>query len=53
MVTLHARISETATEPEAITAEIKQRLKERFKIAHATIEIERNACADDHRGDAP
>ncbi|MGD9806135.1 MAG: cation diffusion facilitator family transporter [Hyphomicrobiaceae bacterium] len=48
MVTLHARISETATEPEAVTAAIKRRLKERFKIAHATIEIEREICADDH-----
>jgi cobalt-zinc-cadmium efflux system protein len=47
MITLHARVRETAGNPEAITAEIKQRLKERFKIAHATIEIERNACADD------
>jgi cobalt-zinc-cadmium efflux system protein len=46
MITLHARISETAGDSEAITAEIKQRLKDRFKIGHATIEIERNACAD-------
>ena len=53
MITLHARISETAGDPEAITAEIKQRLKDRFRIAHATIEIERNACADGHRHGTP
>jgi len=48
MVTLHARIDDSATAPEVITAAIKNRLKERFKIAHATIEIERETCADDH-----
>lgn len=53
MVTLHARISDSAAEPDAITGRIKQRLKDRFNISHATIEIERNACADDHPGATP
>jgi cobalt-zinc-cadmium efflux system protein len=48
MITLHARLGEHTQAPELITAEIKKRLKERFNISHATIEIERDACADDH-----
>lgn len=47
MITLHARLADDAHSPELVTAEIKQRLRERFKIAHATVELERHACADD------
>ena len=49
MITLHARISNDGRPPEAVTAEIKRRLKDRFNITHATIEIERDACADDQK----
>jgi cobalt-zinc-cadmium efflux system protein len=45
MATLHARI-----EPEADVAQIVRRLKarlaERYKLTHATIEVETGACAD-------
>lgn len=47
MVTLHARIAENDTKPEAIAAAIKRRLHERFGVTHATVEIEHDACADD------
>jgi cobalt-zinc-cadmium efflux system protein len=46
MVTLHARIRETA-QPEEVAAAVKRRLKERFEVAHATVEIEFNGCADE------
>jgi cobalt-zinc-cadmium efflux system protein len=46
MVTLHARIKETAR-PEEVAAAVKGRLKQRFDVAHATVEIEFNGCADD------
>ncbi|MGE0766555.1 MAG: cation diffusion facilitator family transporter [Hyphomicrobiaceae bacterium] len=52
MVTLHARISDDAAEPEATTAAIKRRLKDRFDITHATVEIERTICADHHTSSA-
>jgi cobalt-zinc-cadmium efflux system protein len=48
MVTLHARITDDGTPPEAIVGAIKRRLKHRFNVAHATIEIERDGCADEH-----
>jgi Co/Zn/Cd efflux system component len=35
--------------PERVTADIKQRLKERFGIGHATVEIEYGNCADEKR----
>jgi cobalt-zinc-cadmium efflux system protein len=44
MMTLHARISETASGPEVI-ARIKARLSEVHGIGHATVEIETDACA--------
>jgi cobalt-zinc-cadmium efflux system protein len=44
MMTLHARITETASGP-AITALIKKRLADRHHVGHATIEIEHDACA--------
>jgi cobalt-zinc-cadmium efflux system protein len=48
MITLHARVADVGKAPEVVTAEIKRRLREKFSIAHATIEIERDQCADDH-----
>ena len=45
MVTLHARICETADVDQTVVA-IKTRLKTRFGIDHATVEIERTDCAD-------
>ena len=46
MVTLHARLCK-GSPPDRITSDIKRRLAERFGVAHATIEIEFDACADD------
>jgi len=46
MITLHARLAGDGRAPEAIVAEIKRRLHERFDVAHATVEIEHEACAD-------
>jgi cobalt-zinc-cadmium efflux system protein len=45
MVTLHACIADGA-DAEVSVRGIKARLKERFGLDHATIEIERGACAD-------
>lgn len=45
MVTLHARIGEDADAVAAIRA-IKARLRERFGVGHATVEIEQGRCAD-------
>jgi cobalt-zinc-cadmium efflux system protein len=45
MVTLHAEIGE-AGDAEAAVLAIKRRLHERFGLDHATVEIERGACAD-------
>jgi cobalt-zinc-cadmium efflux system protein len=45
MVTLHACIGETQDSDRMVKA-IKARLKERFGLDHATIEIERGVCAD-------
>ena len=45
MVTLHACIGETDNS-DAIVKSIKARLKERFGLDHATVEIERGVCAD-------
>jgi cobalt-zinc-cadmium efflux system protein len=45
MATLHALISEKEDSDGAVRA-IKARLKERFGLDHATVEIERGACAD-------
>ncbi len=45
MVTLHVRVSETCR-PEQIAGDVKQRLKERFGVAHATVEVEFDGCAD-------
>lgn len=45
MLTLHARIIDCAS-PDTVIATIKTRLQTRFKIGHATVEIERDHCAD-------
>lgn len=45
MVTLHALICDTEDSDRAVR-NIKARLKERFGLDHATVEIERGACAD-------
>ena len=47
VATLHAKVEEGAA-VDRVVAEIKQRLKEQFNIAHATVEVEFDACADDH-----
>lgn len=51
MITLHAQIDD-ATAPDTATAGIKKRLRERFGIGHATIEVERGACADRNHAQA-
>ncbi len=52
MVTLHARICETADVDRTVVA-IKTRLKARFGIDHATVEIERGDCSDRHVSPMP
>lgn len=52
MLTLHARICETADVDRTVVA-IKTRLKARFGIDHATVEIERTECADRHVAPTP
>ncbi len=47
MITLHARAAPDAV-PEKVSAAIKKRLRERYGIEHATVEIEFTACADEH-----
>ena len=49
MVTLHACIAEKQDSDRAVR-DIKARLKERFGLDHATVEIERDVCADAHSG---
>lgn len=49
MVTLHARASDGQA-PEHLAAAVKRRLAERFDIAHATVEVEFDGCADDAAG---
>jgi cobalt-zinc-cadmium efflux system protein len=46
MVTLHAQICDTEDSDRLVQA-IKSRLKERFGLDHATVEVERCACADE------
>jgi cobalt-zinc-cadmium efflux system protein len=48
MVTLHAQIYDTADSDEAVKA-IKARLKEKFGLDHATVEVEHSACADEEQ----
>jgi cobalt-zinc-cadmium efflux system protein len=51
IITLHARVS-AGHQPEGIVAAIKARLKERFAVEHATVEVEMGGCADE-RGAPP
>lgn len=46
MVTLHAVIGD-ADDIDAVVQGIKMRLKDKFNLDHATVEIERRSCADD------
>ncbi len=46
MLTLHVRVAGDDP-PERIAADVKRRLAERFNIAHATIEVEFERCAED------
>jgi cobalt-zinc-cadmium efflux system protein len=45
MVTLHACIGE-AQDTDQLVRAIKERLKTRFGLDHATVEIEHGVCAD-------
>ena len=45
MVTLHVCVEESA-DSDRIVRDVKARLKERFGLDHATVEIERGECAD-------
>lgn len=45
MVTLHVRV-QGIDSPEQLVARLKQHLRTRFDIAHATIEVEFGGCAD-------
>ena len=49
IVTLHARIADVH-DSDRIASAIKAVLQKRYGVHHATIEIEREACADHHRG---
>jgi cobalt-zinc-cadmium efflux system protein len=46
LITLHANIAES-TDHDAALHQLKHVLAERFGLSHATIQIERAACADD------
>lgn len=47
MITLHARLDPCA-DSDTVLAAIKARLAEHFRITHATVEIERETCVDEH-----
>jgi cobalt-zinc-cadmium efflux system protein len=46
VVTLHAQLCDTA-ESDRLVRDIKARLKDRFGLDHATVEIEHRTCADE------
>ena len=52
MVTLHARVAETAgtADTARISAAIKARLRDHYRIEHATVEVEGAVCGDDGAG---
>jgi cobalt-zinc-cadmium efflux system protein len=52
MVTLHARAA-PGTDPLQLPPTISARLREKFRIAHATVQMEPDACADDVMADLP
>jgi cobalt-zinc-cadmium efflux system protein len=45
MITLHARVTGN-DRPETVAAKIRDRLKSRFGVDHATVEVEHDACKD-------
>jgi cobalt-zinc-cadmium efflux system protein len=45
MITLHVRLADQER-PEQVAARVKRRLSERFGIAHSTVEVEFEDCAD-------
>lgn len=49
MATLHVRVAEPA-EAESIKAAVKARLRARYRIEHATVEVEGEVCGDDRPG---
>lgn len=49
VITLHARVEPAANSDQVLHA-LNQRLKEKFNIAHATIQIETEACPPGHPG---
>jgi cobalt-zinc-cadmium efflux system protein len=51
MVTLHAVLREGADREGSLRA-IQRRLRERFGVGHATVQIESSACSDDEHGTA-
>lgn len=46
MITMHARVSDMSIAPEKVSQAIKALLKSNFDIAHATVELEYERCAD-------
>ncbi|MBU2583213.1 MAG: cation diffusion facilitator family transporter [Alphaproteobacteria bacterium] len=46
MVTLHARVDVSGAKPEEVARRIKARMREKFGIDHATVEVEFEDCAD-------
>jgi cobalt-zinc-cadmium efflux system protein len=52
MATLHVRVAETAGTADAarISAAVKAHLRERYRIEHATVEVEGAVCGDAGRG---
>ncbi|MFT3791707.1 MAG: cation diffusion facilitator family transporter [Rudaea sp.] len=49
LATLHARLAEEA-DAQAALAQVQRVLRERFRIAHATVQIERRDCAHEDCG---
>lgn len=50
IATLHARLVE-GNDADAVLASIQRTLRDQFQITHATIQLERNDCADDDCSD--
>jgi cobalt-zinc-cadmium efflux system protein len=46
MLTMHVVLAEATSDPTSIVRDVKRSLKEQFAIAHSTIEIEYQDCAD-------
>jgi cobalt-zinc-cadmium efflux system protein len=44
---IYSRIKQPPQDIDAVVQGIKSRLKEKFNLDHATVEIERGACADE------